>query len=316
MSATEQAPPEAEEIESLRRAAYNGTLIKRIDIHEDLTLFRVKPDEGVPAFEPGQYLTLGLGYWEPRTQPSQDETLEAKKYRKVVKRAYSIACPMLDEQEQLAPCSNLDYYEFYVTLIRNAESPPALTPRLFALQEGDRLFAAKRIVGAYTLAGVAPEDDVVFLATGTGEAPHNAMATELLSRGHQGQIVSATCVRLRRDLGYLGAHAKLTRQYPNHHYLHFTTREVENINPRVPGYVGKQYLQEVVQSGTLEESSGVKLDPSRTHVFLCGNPSMIGFQPPGAPPLESPGMIQILESRGFRSDGDDGPGKIRFEKYW
>ena len=42
---------------------------------------------------------------------------------------------------------------------------------------------------------------MLFLATGTGEAPHNYMLWELLRRGHTGRILSACCVRYRRDLG-------------------------------------------------------------------------------------------------------------------
>ncbi|QDV12531.1 Ferredoxin--NADP reductase [Rosistilla oblonga] len=309
-------PPTQAEIETLRRTTYNATLIQRIDIHEDLALFRIKPDTQTVPFQPGQYLTLGLGYWEPRVQPTQEELLEPKKLRKVVKRAYSISCPMLDGLEQLAPCSELDYYEFYVTLVRRADAPPALTPRLFHMQEGDRIFASPRIVGTYVLSGVQPDEDVVFFATGTGEAPHNAMSAELLSRGHRGRIVSATCVRLRRDLGYLAAQMRLSTKYTNYQYLHFTTREAENTNPGFPGFVGKQHLQQVVESGIFEAAAGMKLDPERTHVFLCGNPAMIGYQPPGAPPLSSPGMLQVLKKRGFHDHGEDGPGQIRFEKYW
>ncbi|WP_231753162.1 ferredoxin--NADP reductase [Rosistilla carotiformis] len=316
MNKTVELPPTEIEVEELRQTSYNATLIQRIDIHEELALFRIQPDSAVVPFQPGQYLTLGLGYWESRVSNSQAEVLEPKQWRKVVKRAYSISCPMLDSMEQLAPCSQLDYYEFYVTLVRRAEHPPALTPRLFQMQEGDRIFAAPRIVGTYVLDGVGPDDDVVFFATGTGEAPHNAMSAELLHRGHRGRIVSATCVRLRRDLGYLAAQTRLTVKYPNYVYLHFTTREAENTNPGFHGFVGKQHLQQVVESGLFEAAAGLKLDPKRTHIFLCGNPAMIGYQPPGAPPLTSPGMLQILRQRGFHDHGSDGPGQIRFEKYW
>ena len=58
--------------------------------------------------------------------------------------------------------------------------PPALTPRLFMLKEGDRLFIGEKIAGHFTLDPVKPTDKVVFLSTGTGEAPHNYMLWELL----------------------------------------------------------------------------------------------------------------------------------------
>ncbi len=50
--------------------------------------------------------------------------------------------------------------------------------------------------------------------------------------------------------------------------------------------------------------------------ILCGNPEMIGYEPPGSDPLSSLGMIQLLERRGFRREGDHNAGLIRFEKYW
>jgi ferredoxin--NADP+ reductase len=39
-------------------------------------------------------------------------------------------------------------------------------------------------------------------ATGTGEAPHNAMIAELLARHHAGPIVSAVGARNRAEPGY------------------------------------------------------------------------------------------------------------------
>ena len=80
---------------------------------------------------------------------------------------------------------------------------PALTPRLFMLEEGDRINIGEKITGHYTLDPVKPGDTVVFLGTGTGEAPHNYMLWDLLRRGHTGKILLACCVRYRRDLGYL-----------------------------------------------------------------------------------------------------------------
>ncbi len=312
--------------ESLRQKFYNATIVARIDAHEHLARFRIRPDAGVPRFQPGQYVALGLGYWEPRVVGAQAETVPEKKRRKVVRRAYSICCPMLGPDGRLACCEDVDYLEFYVTLVRYAdaatEPAPALTPRLFRLQAGDRVAIAPKIVGSYTLAGVAPEEDVVMLGTGTGEAPHNAMAAKLLRSGHRGRIVIATTVRYLGDLAYRDIHSQLMRQHSNFIYLPLTTREPHNTDPNDPHYVGKEYLQEMFATGTLERRAGIEMSPAKTHVFLCGNPAMIGYVPPGAPPWKSPGMLQLLEARGFRHheqahhEQAPGPGTIRFEKYW
>ena len=145
---------------------------------------------------------------------------------------------------------------------------PAFTPRLFALKEGDRIQIGEKLAGHYTLDPVKPEDTVIFLGTGTGEAPHNYMLWELLRRGHEGKILSACCVRYSRDLGYLETHQHLMGRYPNYKYLALTTREA--------GLTRKVYIQDLITSGELEEHVGVPLDPATTHVFLCGNPKMIG----------------------------------------
>ncbi len=75
-----------DEIQELRAKSYNATLIRRIDITSDLARFQIRPDGGVAAFKPGQYVALGLGYWEPRIQPSQAEEMDAAKLKKMVRR--------------------------------------------------------------------------------------------------------------------------------------------------------------------------------------------------------------------------------------
>lgn len=316
------APLDAEETSQLREKHYNGTIIERIDTHDELARFRVRPDQPIPPFRPGQYVALGLGNWEPRLAGTQPEEVPEKKLRKLTRRAYSISCPMLDANDQLAAVNEINYLEFYITLVREADSeekrPPVLTPRLFNLGVGDRLEVQSKIVGTYVLEGIRPDDTVLMLGTGTGEAPHNAMATQLLSDGHRGKIINVTSVRHRNDLAYAREHAVLTRRFPQYRYLPFTTRDPENLDPAHPNYVGKQRLQVMFSSGQLAEAAGDPLSPENTHVFLCGNPAMIGYVPPGADPPATPGMLSLLKEAGFQDEADaqPGPGTIRFEKYW
>lgn len=124
----------------------------------------------------------GLGFWEPRHEGCQPETILEKDLPKVVKRAYSISCSVLDDDGRLLDRTHADWLEFYVVLVRdsNKEKPPALTPRLFMLEQGGRLFLGEKITGHFTLDTVQPTDSVLFLSTGTGEAPHNYMLWELL----------------------------------------------------------------------------------------------------------------------------------------
>ncbi len=309
------------EATALRDKYYNATIIKRIDINPDLAKFRVRPDHPLPEFDPGQYVALGLGNWEPRLEGTQEEQVPEKRLRKLSRRAYSISCPMLDSKGSIATVGSIDYLEFYITLVRQASSPdnkpPVLTPRLFCMGEGDRIEVQKKITGQYVVNGVKPDETVLMLGTGTGEAPHNAMVTTLLAQGHTGRIVNVTSVRHQSDLGYTHEHAELMKAFPQYCYLPFTTRDPVNLDPTHPGYVGKQYLQNLFDSGELAKAAKVDFSPSDTHVFLCGNPAMIGYVPPGGQPFASPGMLTLLREAGFDDDTElQGPGSVRFEKYW
>jgi ferredoxin--NADP+ reductase len=208
------------QIERLRSENYNSQVVEITFVHEDLMIIRVHPDRGVPSFLGGQYTVLGLGQWERRIEGVQSEPPGTHDPEKLIKRAYSISSSLIDEDGGLVCAGERPYFEFYIALVRHAEKrPPALTPRLFTLKRGDSILCGPHIHGHYTLAGVQRNDNVVFAATGTGEAPHNAMLADLLAAGHRGRIVSVSCVRRKRDLAYLAAHRELEKRYANYRYL-------------------------------------------------------------------------------------------------
>ena len=186
-----------DQIAELRRQKYNATLVYLHKTHSDLMIMRVRPDFPRPAHRPGQYTALGLGNWEPRFPDCQEETLVPEEETRLARRSYSISSSMLDEQGQSLSIDQTDWLEFYIVLVREKEGgkPPALSPRLFMLRQGERLFLGEKITGHFTLEGVKPDDTVLFLSTGTGEAPHNYMLWELLYNHHPGRIVSVCCVR-------------------------------------------------------------------------------------------------------------------------
>jgi ferredoxin--NADP+ reductase len=306
-----------EQIAELRNKHYNATIAWLRKTHSDLMMVRIRPDWALPKHQPGQYTSIGLGNWEPRHPGCQPELIKPEDEGKLVKRAYSIGCPILNETGELWPGPQLGWLEFYIVLVRESakDRAPGLTPRLFLLKEGDRIQLTEKITGHFTLEGVKPDDTVLFLSTGTGEAPHNYMFWELLRTGHRGRILAACCVRYRRDLAYLATHEELMRRFPRYTYLSLTTREVETVQNKV-------YIQDLFTSGQLEERLGQTLDPSRTHVFLCGNPKMIGVpvkdRDSGNMAYPQPlGVIEILENRGFKADqGSKAKGNVHFEEYW
>jgi ferredoxin--NADP+ reductase len=308
-----------EEIERLRREHYNATMARIVRVHSDLWIIRIVPDAAALEFEPGQYVTLGLGNWEARVLGVDEEELDAIHQRRLTMRAYSISCSMLDDDGRLRRPTDFPYLELYITLVRHSERrPPALTPRLFAMREGSRLFVSPHAAGHYTLSAVRPTDDVFLFATGTGEAPHNAMIAELLAREHQGRIVNAVSVRWLRDAAYWKCHSELMKRFPNYRYALLATRESAPPADKQTCVVHSQRFQDMVRSGDLERKTGVPLDPIRAHVFLCGNPKMIGVTPRSAVAERIlPGsMLDLLSCRGFRSDYSGQQGNVHFERYW
>src|SRR5262249_10012606 len=116
----------------------------------------------LPEFVPGQYACLGLLGSATRCEHSEAEAPAAAP-DKLIQRAYSIASSPL----------NRDFLEFYLNLVPTGK----LTPRLFNLEIGDRIWLSSKISGSFTFEQ-APEDaNVVLIATGTGLAPYVSMLT-------------------------------------------------------------------------------------------------------------------------------------------
>jgi ferredoxin--NADP+ reductase len=311
-----------DDVESLRRLHYNATVVHVRRVHDELMVLRVRPDAGPVQFVPGQYTTLGLGTWERGVNDDPPVRDLAHAESGLIRRAYSFSAAMADANGAVLPPEKDTANEFYIALVHAANAGRAmLTPKLFALGEGVRLYVGPKAKGRYTTEDVSPDDTAIFVATGTGEAPHNAMVAHLLANGHRGRIVAVTCVRRRRDLAYMAAHEALAAAHANYQYVWLTTREPQNKDPSAAGYVGKRYVQDFFSDGSFERRTGIALRPDGMHVFLCGNPRMIGDTPREAASAEpavgqSPGMIQVLENMGFALDRPEARGTIHVEKYW
>jgi ferredoxin--NADP+ reductase len=309
----EQVSP-AEYYERLREENYNATISHIRDHHGDLWIMRVTPDEPVETYDPGQYTTLGLGFWEPRADHVMEDFQEAPdRLEKMARRSYSVSSSIVDDQGELVK-DDPNSIEFYIVQVRPEEEEiPALTPRIFLKKEGDRLFMSKKFTGRYVLGDLEGDENIVFLSTGTGEAPQNAMTAELLRRGHQGPILNVVCVRLRSDLAYTDQQSIVQAKFPNYRYEAITTREPENEGDKV-------YIQDLIVSGRLEEMLGASLDPGTSHVFLCGNPAMIGLpkwnDDDSMAFPDRTGVCELLSERGFTIDHRRTRGNVHYEEYW
>ena len=121
---------------------YNATVVGREAINPQLMILRVRADSGELSFTPGQFAVLGLQGKAPRA-PEAEPDAKLADPEKLIRRAYSIASTSLEKS----------YVEFYLTLVTSGE----LTPRLFALPHGARVFLGPKASGLFTLDRVAPE---------------------------------------------------------------------------------------------------------------------------------------------------------------
>ena len=150
-------------------------------------------------------------------------------------------------------------------LVRRAQKkPPGLTPRLFMLREGDRSNLVEKITGFYTLEGVKPGDNVLFLSTGTGEGAQQLHGLGVAPPEAQGKAPPACCVRYRRDLGYLEIQQELMQRHHNYRYLGLTTRAGDD----QPESLREGWLT----SGQIEEHLGDTLDPRARTCFCAATP--------------------------------------------
>ncbi len=265
----------------------NAIVAQRIEVTPSLMILRVVPDGWeLSTFKAGQYTVLGLPGSAPRFQYS-DEEAEPVDPDKLIRRAYSIA----------SSSKNKEFMEFYITLVRSG----ALTPRLFALKPGGRVYLSPKVTGMFVLSDVPPDQNIIMISTGTGLAPYMSMLRSQLECNATRRYAVLHGARHSWDLGYrseLIAYEHLCR---NFYYLPVISRPNQENTPW-GGLTG--YVQQIWESGKLAETMGYTPTPEDTHIFLCGNPGMIAQ------------MTKVLEQEGFQVHTKRSPGQVHFEKYW
>jgi len=263
----------------------NAIVTQRIDFAPGLMILRVAPDGWqLPAFKAGQYASLGLPASAPRVGGATPEAPFSSPDT-FIRRAYSIASSSRERE----------YLEFYIALARSG----ALTPRLFALQVGDRVFLSPKATGMFTLDQVARDQHLVFIATGTGLAPYMSMIRTHVEAGGPRKVFVIHGARNSWDLGYRAELFHLQRFAPNFTYLPVIDHPDEEAVPW-KGQTG--YAQDAWRQGVVERAWGFKPSPANSHIFLCGNPRM----------LEA--MREILAKEGFSLHSRQAPGQVHLEE--
>ena len=265
----------------------NSIVTHRSDISTGLAIFRVVPDGWeLPDFIPGQFAALGLPPDAPRVEGADAEA-ETRGTGALVKRAYSIASSSVAKE----------HVEFYVALVPSG----ALTPRLFALQPGDKLWMSTRFKGMFTLNEVPDDRHIVFVATGTGIAPYMSMLRTHLAASNDRRFAVLHGARHTWDLGYRD---ELVAAMESHDNFAYSAVISEPQDEKEPWEGPTGFLQDYWAKRPLDERWGLRPAPEHTHVFLCGNPLMIQ------------NMLPVLEADGFKEHTKKTPGNIHMEKYW
>ena len=154
--------------------------------------------------------------------------------------------------------------EFYVALVTTG----ALTPRLFALNIGDRIWLSPKITGMFTFDQVPEDKNVVMIATGTGLAPYMSMLTTHLMCGSARRFAVLHGARHSWDLGYRSELMTLATpvQEPQLHPGHQpAARRAGSRGPARPAT-----CRICGRSGALDKAWGFHPTPENTHIFLCG----------------------------------------------
>ena len=219
-------------------AAPNATITEREDVSPSVARLRIRPDDGVPAFEPGQYLALGL---EVDGRPLQ--------------RPYSTASAR----------GETDALEFLVRLVPDG----ALTPRLWPLRAGDRVRLG-RPKGLFT-ADTGDPRRPVYVATGTGIAPLLSMLETRLRETEDGPsarrpivihgVARAVDLAWRERFEALASRDRIT-------YVPAVSRPADPANVGWTGAMGR--VDTLLPSVLAAAGAGA----DATVAFICGNPGM------------------------------------------
>lgn len=241
-----------------------STVLKKKVWAEGLFTLTVSADDVLP-FAPGQFLHLGV-------------TEDGER----INRPYSVASP------------HGKTLEFFIVLVEDGK----LTPKLWALEEGDPLEVSEKGTGSFTLEKTPDAKHLWLIATGTGLAPYIAMLRTDEPWERYEKIVVVHGARQNSDLAYqeeLHQHAE--RYGDRFAYVPALSRE------DVPGTL-RGRIPQCLENGSLEATAQCTFSAAESAVMLCGNPAMLDE------------MEDRLGGLGLTKHRRKTPGQIVVERYW
>jgi len=165
---------------------------------------------------------------------------------KVIRRAYSIASPP-EEKKQIDLC---------LKLVPGGK----VTPWFWTFHEGKRI-QVHGPFGKFVLPFEVEEQELVFIATGTGIAPFRSMIRDLLHKGFQRNIWLLFGTRYERSIPYDEEWRLLESYYPQFHYIPTVSRPSAGWKGEI-GYVQTKISKFFPQ-------------PDGKLVYICGLNQMI-----------------------------------------
>ncbi|MGB9702337.1 MAG: ferredoxin--NADP reductase [Candidatus Kapaibacteriota bacterium] len=237
----------------MSESIYNATVIGKILLTPDLMILRLKTDTPRDEFKAGQYTTIGLLAKEPRSYNSSIP-LEDIDPEILIKRPYSIASAKNETRD----------FEFYISQVKSGQ----LTPRLFNLSQGDRMWIDDKILGVFSLNDTPPNNNIVMIATGTGLAPYISFLRSHIAEHPEIKMAVIHGAAYPWDLGYYSELTFIQNVFKNFYYFP-TLLKADNSWTGLRGYI-----EEHLSAGILE-NVGIEINPNKTHFFLCGNPRMV-----------------------------------------
>ena len=236
-----------------------------------LLSFRISRAPGF-RFTPGHYARLGL-----------DDANDG-----VVWRPFSVVSSAHDP-----------HLEFFAVLVPGGDFSGPLS----RTREGDTIRVEKASYGFMTIDRFAPGKDLWLLASGTGLGPFLSILRDPATWQTYDNLVLVHSVRHGGELAYRDEIAAI----PNEELLAASSAQLKYV-PVVtrepwPGALAAR-IPQLIEDGRLEQAAGVKLDPQRSRIMVCGNPEMA---------RELRGQLTV---RGFRINRRAEPGQLAFENYW
>ncbi len=277
MSKLREHEGEAGAAPAVARSPREATLVHREDLTPSLAIFRFELGEGVPDFEAGQFITLGI--------PTQARTIW---------RAYSIC----------SPPDVKDHVELYIRLVERP-NPGRFTSRLWPMKLGDRV-RWRKPRGAFKLVerrkdGSPDERRLALIGGGTGLAPFLAFVQHLERRGSTREVVLCHGASHVDELGYRAFLEDMDRRLPHFHYLATISRPAEERNAGWAGYTGRveTLMQRPADGGPspLERALDAPLAPEDSCIYACGLHGTVDSV------LECAGALGFRTHRNRRPDG-------------